>query len=901
MKALGKWIEGVEAQTPVAAAGAEAIRVRLRAVSRAMREAARSHDGEPGGPAAESVHQLRVAARRATATLRIFQQWADGKSWRKADQALRRLRRRAGKVRDGDVLIRLFTELRAGTQGPAGAALDMLIAHLHKERRAAAAALGEVTGSRMRRKLRRARRRLVRKIRRAANGASDLHSHSGRVPAGPPTMVYAAHLALPALLAAVRESLRGDLTRIEAVHTVRKTTRDLRYALEVLAPTLGQPVVEDVYPRLVALQNQLGDLNDSDAAASWLEAEAARRHRTGDDKQVPPIAALAQRYSALRDHRLARFLNAGGVREATEIVDRLSLAIQERPAPTPSIEPAAAHRTAENKNELAPPGPVRLAAIDVGSNSTRLVIAEAYPDGTYRLLDDERELTRLAHGLVQTGRLDPAVMARAVEVIARLRGIAEGHGCSRIRAVATAAVREATNGAEFVALVRERAGLDLKIIGAEEEAALAYLSVSRAFGDLRTLAAGVVDIGGGSTQVVLSQRGAVEAVATLPLGAVRLTEQFGGPEACAGKRFKEMREFIRATVRERIGEPPLRPELLVGTGGTQTTLAAIAMHREGAIPAGLAEATVQGYQLRDETVHEILDELREMSLEKRQRVPGLAPERADIVVAGLTVIEAVMRHLGATRLRIHERGVRDGVLIQMIREVFPAADAGPARRDRMGAARALAAICPSEQRHSEHVASLAVQIFDGLAPTLPMPDDLWSGPEARELLEAGALLHDIGYIVSYAKHHKHAYHLILHADVLREGVGGPGAFSRREVQIIACLARYHRRGEPSENDPELAGLMPEDRALLLRLAAILRLADGLDRTHSQNVRGIRVRIENGTAILTLDAADDPATDIWGASRKAGLFRRAFGLEPRFEWASPPTEAGRAPARAAAAG
>src|SRR5690606_34112498 len=121
--------------------------------------------------------------------------------------------------------------------------------------------------------------------------------------------------------------------------------------------------------------------------------------------------------------------------------------------------------------------------------------------------------------------------------------------------------------------------------------------------------------------------------------------------------------------------------------------------------------------------------------------------------------------------------------IQMIREVFPAADAGPARRDRMGAARALAAICPSEQRHSEHVASLAVQIFDGLAPTLPMPDDLWSGPEARELLEAGALLHDIGYIVSYAKHHKHAYHLILHADVLREGVGGPGAFSRREVQI----------------------------------------------------------------------------------------------------------------------
>jgi exopolyphosphatase/guanosine-5'-triphosphate,3'-diphosphate pyrophosphatase len=334
-----------------------------------------------------------------------------------------------------------------------------------------------------------------------------------------------------------------------------------------------------------------------------------------------------------------------------------------------------------------------------------------------------------------------------------------------------------------------------------------------------------------------------------------------------------MGEAIRKELRARMPRPSLEPELIVGTGGTITTLAAVAIRRDTG-GDGEAPVAAQGYQLRRRQVAEILDELRRLGVEERARVPGLGADRADIIVAGIAIVLGVMEHLGARRLRVHDSGVRGGLLLSMIEEVFPARTAG--RADRLAAARRLARSCRYEERHSEHVARLALQIFDAMPAA--RSEDLWSEPVARQLLEAGAVLHDIGYIVNYAGHHKHAYHLIMHADLT-----GDAGFTRREVEIVANLARYHRRGGPKMGHPNFAAMSDEDRELVTRLTAILRIADGLDRTHTQNVRALKIRVEGGAAVFEVDAAEDPVTDVWGAARKGALFREAFGLEPRFEW------------------
>jgi exopolyphosphatase/guanosine-5'-triphosphate,3'-diphosphate pyrophosphatase len=242
-------------------------------------------------------------------------------------------------------------------------------------------------------------------------------------------------------------------------------------------------------------------------------------------------------------------------------------------------------------------------------------------------------------------------------------------------------------------------------------------------------------------------------------------------------------------------------------------------------------------------------------------------------------VERALKRLGANSVRVHDRGIRDGVIHAMIAEAFPSGFAEPGP---MGAVRRLAQKCSYEEAHSEHVTALALSIYDALATTLAggeSGDDLpaWLRPEARRLLEAAAILHDIGYLVSYSRHHKHSYHLIVHDDL-----SGPGLFTPREVELIALIARYHRRAEPKRSHRGFGELTKEDRGLVRRLAGILRLADGLDRTHTQSVAGAAVAVEPGRrVVITLDPSV-PGTDIdanrWGSEDKRALFERAFRRE-----------------------
>jgi exopolyphosphatase/guanosine-5'-triphosphate,3'-diphosphate pyrophosphatase len=403
--------------------------------------------------------------------------------------------------------------------------------------------------------------------------------------------------------------------------------------------------------------------------------------------------------------------------------------------------------------------------------------------------------------------------------------------------------------------------------------------VAHAF-DLSALAVAVVDIGGGSTEIVFSSGGVVEQVHSLPLGAVRLTERFGGSERCAGDRFRKLRRAIKRQLADAVARPPFVPQLLLGTGGTFTSLANISRQRSQALSGKkFPLASVRGYEMnRSEVVH-LVEWLRELPLRARARVPGLSPDRADIIVAGATIIECLMEYLDVNRLQVHDGGVRDGLLLTMVDELFPAnGRAGRDPLDRMRSVRQFAAACGYEERHANHVAQLAVQLFDPLAEQVPAAVGGWSDPANRPLLEAAALLRDVGYLINYAKHHQHSYHLIVHS-------GLPG-FTPRELRLVANVARYHRRAAPKKKHPNFAALPKADRKVVKRLAAILRIADGLDRNRVQNVRQVRVRVEGGTAHFLLDAAEDPAVDVWGAQGKSQMFQKVFGLKVCFEWQAP---------------
>jgi exopolyphosphatase/guanosine-5'-triphosphate,3'-diphosphate pyrophosphatase len=335
-----------------------------------------------------------------------------------------------------------------------------------------------------------------------------------------------------------------------------------------------------------------------------------------------------------------------------------------------------------------------------------------------------------------------------------------------------------------------------------------------------------------------------------------------------------MRRVIRDAMKEHLRKPSIPPQLMIGTGGTFTTLAQIDLRRPGGTSASPDPVSTRGHTIQRAELRRLLDNLNAMSRRRRLEVAGLSPDRVDIIVAGLCIAETVMKRLGVNTLSVHDRGIRDGLLLGMTHELFPeAAPAASEAPDRLGSARSFAEKCQYERLHSEHVTTMAMEIYDQLAAVLPSPPPALADPAQRELLQVASILHDVGYYINYSRHHKHSYHLIVHSDL-------PG-FSHRELEIIANIARYHRRAHPKAKHEAFMQLEPPQRDAVQQLAAILRIADGLDRAHAGNVRHVTVEVDNATAYFTVDAEREPEVDLWGAARKSRLFYKVFGLEPRF--------------------
>jgi exopolyphosphatase/guanosine-5'-triphosphate,3'-diphosphate pyrophosphatase len=518
---------------------------------------------------------------------------------------------------------------------------------------------------------------------------------------------------------------------------------------------------------------------------------------------------------------------------------------------------------------LAPEAACRLAALDIGTNSIRLIVAEPLRDGGYRVLDDERASTRLGRALAATGRLDPQAVVDSLAALRRMQQIATGFQVQRLRAIGTCALREAADGLEFCRRVQEELGLAIEIISSQQEARLAFLSVSRAF-DIEGKNVAVADIGGGSTELVLAAGTVIEDVYETPLGAVRLAEMFGSGAELSASGYERMVRYIDAELASRTRGTLLVPHLLIGCGGTFTSLADMlaAQHGRAGMP-------VRGFEVRRAELRHLLDRLRKLSSRARRSFPGLSPERADIIVPGLAVIDRLLERFRLNRLQVHDGGVRDGLLLTMIDELTGTV---PARLDREAAAERFARQCGADVVHSRHVGRLAGEIVAQLAPLAGLT------AADRKLVELAAILQDTGYLIDYEQHHKHSYHLIINSRL-------PG-FEPRELELVANIARYHRGARPKRKHENYRRLSKPDRKRVKRLAAILRLAGGLDRSNTQQVEGVRTEVAGEVIRLHVLAACEPELDLWAARRRARPFEKAFKRRLEIKWEPhPPKQEG----------
>ncbi|MDA0657337.1 MAG: Ppx/GppA phosphatase family protein [Planctomycetota bacterium] len=496
----------------------------------------------------------------------------------------------------------------------------------------------------------------------------------------------------------------------------------------------------------------------------------------------------------------------------------------------------------------------RLAAVDIGSNSVRLVVAQCLPGGQFRILDEERETPRLAKTLSTTGCLSSKAIDMTIDTLRRFQKIARGRGVEQMHVIATCAVREASNGPELCERARCELGIDVEVISAEREAELAYLSVQRSF-DISDSNVVVADLGGGSMEVVFASRGHIEAIFPTRLGVIRVMEMHDATDGLFQDENPGMLHAIDCQLKDEIPERPFLPYLLIGCGGTFTSIASMMMAARSQ-----ENDSRWGYTVSRADVRHLLDRLQSMSLKQRRGYPGLNADRADIIVAGLAIVDRLMRRLQVNLLRVHDGGVRDG-LLRSIAEERLQPETSLEQRD--AALVRFAASCGVENRHAEHVAKLALQIFDQLLPQLNL------AVEDRDLLASAARLQDVGHLISYEKHQKHSYHLILHSHL-------PG-FRRRDLEIVANVARYHRGSRPKEKHENFRRLRPDDQQRVRVLASILRVASGLDRSHTQQVEQLQADWAPGKVVLRVHATGDSEVDLWAAQLRGTMFERTLGV------------------------
>lgn len=492
----------------------------------------------------------------------------------------------------------------------------------------------------------------------------------------------------------------------------------------------------------------------------------------------------------------------------------------------------------------------RIGVIDLGSNTTRLIVMAYQPHYAFKLVDEIKETVRLVEGSTDNV-LQPAPIERAVKALQMFGAYGRSTDIPQVIGVATSAVRDAKNQAEVLRQIAKASDINFRVLSGDEEAYYGYLG---AINSLALQDGFVIDIGGGSAQVSMVRgRGLAQSI-SMPIGAVRMTERFFRSDPPAKSEWQAIKEHLT----RRFGDLDwfkLNPGMqLVGLGGTIRNLANIDQHLHN-YPLDRLHA----YELQRDRLEHIVDELRKRSVRQRLDLPGLNDERADVILAGALVLRQLMRHSKADSITISGEGLREGVFYE---QFLPSLTPPLIPNLRSFAIENLVRVYGYEQLHVAKVRELVLQMFDQLQP-LHM-----YGSWERELLGAAATVHDLGVVVNYYDHHKHSAHIILNSAL-------PG-YNHREIALLALLARSHRKG-PIELGDLGAILHKDDEERVARLAALLRIAEYLERSKSQVVRSVRCELGD-TVRINVETVGDATIEIWEANRRTSLFRKAFGVD-----------------------
>ncbi len=505
---------------------------------------------------------------------------------------------------------------------------------------------------------------------------------------------------------------------------------------------------------------------------------------------------------------------------------------------------------------------MKIAIIDIGTNSIHMLIAELLPNYTFEVIGREKDMTRLGDGTLSSGILSQKLMQKGLQTLKRFQHLALTKGAQKIIAIATSAVRESKNGGDFIQKIFKETGIQVRVITGTEEARLIYLGIKHSV-QLGKEPALMIDAGGGSVEFIVGNLQKITLLKSLKLGVARLKDRF--VKQHKPEEFKAIEEYVKETIQKIL--PALQAsnyQQTIGSAGTLNNLAAMVFYRqekEAALPRSLS--------LSREGLGELYEKLKKSTTEERLKMKGLDPRREDLITAGAALTYTLMTELNISEIQICDKAIREGIVYDFIahnrvRIKTPYFIPNIRRRNIFR----LAHKCDYERKHAEQVALLALKIFDQ-TQNIHRLDSI-----DRELLEYAALLHDIGYYISYEKHHRHAYYLIKNVHL--------NGFSEEEINILALTTRYHRKTNPKKSHLEFSALNKAVRTRIEWLAAILKVADGLDRSHFGLVEDLKINFEKNKMSFTLKIHDDAQYEVWDAHRRIALFEKLTGKTVQFK-------------------
>ena len=495
-----------------------------------------------------------------------------------------------------------------------------------------------------------------------------------------------------------------------------------------------------------------------------------------------------------------------------------------------------------------------LAAIDVGSNAMRLAIGFMDHNRKLHVVEDLREAVRLGQDVFTKGSISKATTQKSIDALRHFKDVIEQHQVVKTRAVATSALRESRNRDAFIKKIQQATGIELKPITSEEEALLVYLAVSKKI-VLEGKTAMLIDIGGGSVEITLARNSKILAAENFQMGAVRLLQVLE-QKKYGEKKFNQMVQEYTESARKRFNQklPGEKIDVCVGTGGNLDALADLKeklLHVKD--PAYVTAAELD----------RLITRLRKLSYDERIVRLGLRPDRADVILPASLVLQKIMQTAKVSRVYVPHVGVKEGLLIDMVSELLTGKR--PIHRDEvMGSVRQTGLKYSYDEAHANTVTRLSLDLFDKTRKLHRL------GDENKLILEAAAQLHDIGQFVNYAGHHKHSYYLIKSSPII--------GLKAEQVELIANISRYHRKAMPKLTHENYRPLLPRDRILVMKLAALLRVADAMDHDHSSKVQSFKIQFKRPNFSIHLVGQGNMLLEKWSLLKKCDLFEKVFKVK-----------------------